>query len=182
VNPPTNKSALHQMTPDADLQADLERYPARPFLREQSIWAVWVYRFGRRVLKRKPGVLRSLQLYFYWGMFRIVETTTGISLPLNAQIGPGLRIYHFGNIFIHSDVIIGRNCTLRHGVTIGNRSKNGGVPTVGDNVEFGVGSVAIGPIHIASGAKIGPLSLVTSDVPEKARVIGNPGQILRLKV
>src|SRR5271166_1162381 len=166
------------MTRDSDLHADLERYPSRAFLREQSIWAVWVYRFGRRAIKRRTGSFRSMQLYAYWVMFRIVETITGISLPLGAQIGPGLRIYHFGNIFIHSDVIIGRNCTLRHGVTIGNRSKDGGVPTVGDHVEFGVGAVAIGPIHIGSGAKIGPLSLVTFDVPEKARVMGNPGQIL----
>jgi serine O-acetyltransferase len=170
------------MTRDADLQADLERYPARPFLREQSIWAVWVYRFGRRVVKRRPSLLREMQLQFYWAMFRFTETITGISLPLNAQIGPGLRIYHFGNIIIHSDVIIGRNCTLRHGVTIGNRSRDGGVPTVGDNVEFGVGAVAIGPIHIASGAKIGPLSLVTFDVPEMARVVGNPGQIMPPKL
>ena len=132
-------------------------------------------------MSRRPGLYRSLLLYFYWLMFRIIETITGISLPLGAEIGPGLRIFHFGNIFIHSDVIIGRNCTLRHGVTIGNRSKDGGVPTVGDNVEFGVGAVAIGPIHIGSGAKIGPLSLVTFDVPEKARVLGNPGQILPAK-
>src|SRR5271165_6437113 len=166
------------MTRDIDLQADLERYPPRPFLKEQSIWAIWVYRFGRRMLKRKPGPLRRIQLYIYWAMFRVVETVTGISLPFDAQIGPGLRIYHFGNIFIHSHVIIGRNCTLRHGVTIGNRHEDGGVPVVGDNVEFGVGAVAIGPIHIGSAAKIGPLSLVTFDVPEKARVVGNPGQIL----
>ncbi len=166
------------MKRDSDLQEDLERYPPRAFLREQSVWAVWVYRLGRRAIKRQPGLLRSIQLRVYWAMFRIVETITGISLPLGAQIGPGLRIYHFGNIFIHSDVIIGRNCTLRHGVTIGNRHEDGGVPVVGDNVEFGVGAVAIGPIHIGSAAKIGPLSLVTFDVPEKARVVGNPAQIL----
>jgi serine O-acetyltransferase len=166
------------MTQDSDLLADLQRYPRHAFLREQSIWAIWVYRFGRRTLKRRPGPMRRMLLYAYWAMFRFVETITGISLPLGANIGPGLRIYHFGNIFIHSDVVIGRNCTLRHGVTIGNRSKDSGVPTVGDNVEFGVGAVAIGPIHIGSGAKIAPLSFVSFDVPEKARVVGNPGEIL----
>jgi serine O-acetyltransferase len=166
------------MTRDFNFQADLERYPSRPFLREQSIWAIWVYRFGRRVLKRPLGPYRSVLLYIYWTLFRLSETITGISIPFDVQIGPGLRIYHFGNIFVHSDVIIGRNCTLRHGVTIGNRNQNGGVPTIGDDVEFGVGAVAIGPIDIGSGAKIGPLSLVTFDVPEKARVLGNPGTIL----
>ena len=165
------------MVRDIDFRADLERYPARPFLKEQSIWAIWIYRFGRRVLKRKEGIYRIVLTYLYWLLFRIIETATGISIPLSVQIGPGLRIYHFGNIFINSDVVIGRNCTLRQGVTIGNRRAEGGVPTIGDNVEFGVGSVAIGSIHIASGAKIGPLTLVTFDVPENATVLGNPGKI-----
>jgi serine O-acetyltransferase len=167
------------MTRDADLQADLRRYPKRSYLKEQSIWAIWVYRFGRRVVKRKPSLLRSIQLYIYWAMFRFIETITGVSLPLNAQIGPGLRIYHFGNIFIHSDAVIGRNCTLRPNVSIGNRNENSGVPTIGDDVEFGFGAVAIGPIHIASGAKIGPLTLVAFDVPEKSTVLGSPGKIVQ---
>lgn len=165
------------MARDVEFQADLERYPPRPFLKEQSIWAIWVYRFGRRVLRREHGIPRRILLYVYWALFKLVETITGISIPFDAQIGPGLRIYHFGNIFIHSDVIIGCNCTLRQGVTIGNRHAQSGAPTVGDNVEFGVGAVAIGPIHIASGAKIGPLTLVTFDVPEKSSVLGNPGKI-----
>lgn len=165
------------MVRDVDFQADLERYPARPFLKEQSIWAIWVYRFGRRILKREVGIYRIALTYLYWLLFRLVETATGISIPLSVQIGPGLRIYHFGNIFINSDVVIGRNCTLRQGVTIGNRRTEGGVPTIGDNVEFGVGAVVIGPIHIASGAKIGPLTLVTFDVPENATVLGNPGKV-----
>ena len=125
------------MTRDIDFQADLERYPDRPFLREQSIWAIWIYRFGRRVLKRREGIYRRLLINVYWLLFRTVETITGISIPSSVQIGPGLRIYHFGNIFVHSDVVIGRNCTLRQSVTIGNRHAEGGAPTIGDNVEFG---------------------------------------------
>ncbi len=165
------------MTRDNEFRADLERYPSRPFLREQSIWAIWVYGFGRRVMKRKEGIYRRLLIHVYWLLFRTVETVTGISIPLSVQIGPGLRIYHFGNIFIHSDVVIGRNCTLRQSVTIGNRHAEGGAPTIGDNVEFGACAVAIGSIHIGSGAKIGPLTLVTFDVPENATVLGNPGRI-----
>ena len=83
----------HAMIRDPDFKADLARYPTRPFLREQSIWAVCVYRFGRRVLKRKPGVLKAIQLKYYWLVFRVVETLTGISIPLDAH-QTGLRIYH----------------------------------------------------------------------------------------
>jgi serine O-acetyltransferase len=166
------------MMTDSDFQADLARYPPRPFFKEQSIWAICVYRFGRRVLNRHPGVLRSIQLKMYWLMFRIVETTTGISLPLQARIGPGLRIHHFGNIFVHSHAVIGSNCTLRHGVTIGNRVMDGPVPVVEDDVEFGAFALILGGIRIGRAAKIGAMSVVLCDVPPGATAVGNPARIL----
>lgn len=170
------------MTCDPDFEADLERYPRRPFLKEQSIWAISVYRFGRRVFNRKPGTIRNIQLKFYWILFQLVETFTGISLPLEAQIGPGLRIHHFGNIFVHSSTVIGRNCTLRQGVTIGNRTIDGAAPVVEDDVEFGAYAQVLGGIRIASGAKIGAMSVVLCDVPAGATAVGNPAQILQRAV
>jgi serine O-acetyltransferase len=169
---------IYPMTRDPDFKADLARYPRRPFLREQSIWAIGVYRFGRRVLNRKPGVTRNIQLKVYWFIYRIVETLTGITLPIEARIGPGLRIYHFGNIFIHPHTVIGRNCTLRQGVTIGNRVVDGPPPIVEDDVEFGAYAQALGGIHISRGAKIGAMSVVLCDVPEGATAVGVPARIL----
>jgi serine O-acetyltransferase len=166
------------MTRDPDFKADLARYPARPFLREQSIWAVWIFRFGRRVFNRKPGISRFILLKFYWLVFRIIETLTGISIPLEARIGPGLRIHHFGNIFIHPDAVIGHNCTLRHGVTIGNRVEGGPCPIIEDDVEFGAHGHVLGNVRVGRGAKIGALSLVLSDVPPGATALGNPARIL----
>jgi serine O-acetyltransferase len=166
------------MTSDPDFKADLARYPRRPFFKEQSIWAISVYRFGRRVFNRKPGTIRNIQLKFYWLTFRFVETFTGISLPLEARIGPGLRIYHFGNIFVHSGTVIGRNCTLRQGVTIGSRTMDGPAPVVEDDVEFGAYAQVLGDIRIASGAKIGAMSVVLCNVPAGATAVGNPARIL----
>lgn len=166
------------MIGDPDFEADLARYPRRPFLKEQSIWAIAVYRFGRRICRRQPGLIRSVLLKFYWLLFRLVETATGISLPLGTQIGPGLRIHHFGNIFINSNAIIGRNCTLRQGVTIGNRTEDGPSPTIEDDVEFGAYAQALGGIHIAKGAKIGAMSVVLCDVPAGATAVGIPAQII----
>jgi serine O-acetyltransferase len=167
-----------RMSIDVDFKADLARYPQRPFLREQSIWAVYVYRFGRRVADRHPGIIRNIQFAIYWTMFRIVETITGISISLEAKIGPGLRIYHFGNVFIHSGAVIGRNCTLRQGVTIGTAVSGGRAPEIADDVEFGAYAQAFGDIHIASGAKIGAMSLVITDVPAKATAVGVPARII----
>lgn len=166
------------MVADADFDADRSRYPSRPFLKEQSIWAICVYRYGRRVRNRPKGVLRTVQLKLYWLASRLVETLTGITLPLEARIGPGLRIYHFGNIVIHSQAVIGRNCTLRHGVTIGDRVPDGPTPVIGDDVDFGAYAQVLGNVHIGNGAKIGAMTVVLRDVPAGATAVGVPARIL----
>jgi serine O-acetyltransferase len=125
--------------------------------------------------------LRNFQLKFYWLLFRVVETATGISLPLGAEIGPGLRIYHFGNIFINSGSVIGRNCTLRQGVTIGNRLEGGPTPVIEDDVDFGAYAQVLGNVHIGAGAKIGAMSVVLSDVPPAATAVGIPARVVEPK-
>ena len=89
--------------PDPDWQADLARYPDRSLFKQQSLWAIAVYRFGRRVDRRRPGLARRILEKFYWLAFYAVETLTGVSLPKSSSIGPGLRIWHFGNIFLTHD-------------------------------------------------------------------------------
>ena len=163
---------------DLDLAADRAGYPPRPWLKEQSWWAIAVYRYGRRVDRMPDGLLKKIRLKWYWLKYRIVETLTGIMLPKEAQIGPGLRIYHFGNIIIHPDTKIGARCVLRHGVTIGNRVPDGPVPTVGDDVEFGAYAQVFGDIHIGDGAKIGAMSVVLCDVPAGATAVGVPARIV----
>jgi serine O-acetyltransferase len=163
---------------DPDWQADLARYPHRPFLKEQSIWAIAVYRFGRRVDRRRPGVWRKLLEKYYWLLHRLAETATGIGIPKSVQVGPGLRIWHFGNIFIHSDSVIGSNCTLRQGVTIGNREAGGPAPVLEDDVELGAYAQVLGGIRIGRGARIGAMSVVLRDVPPGATAVGIPARII----
>ena len=163
---------------DPDWQADLQRYPPQPFLREQSAWALWVYRFGRRNDRRKPGLRRKLGGRLYWFLYRITETLTGIGIPKGVQIGPGLRIHHFGGIFIHQDVKIGARCTLRQGVTIGNRHENGPVPIIEDDVEFGAYAQVLGGVRIGRGARIGAMAVVLQDVPAGAAAVGVPARIV----
>ncbi len=167
------------MAHDPDWAADRARYPQRrPFLQEQSIWAVWTYRFGRRVDQRAPGLVKRVQTSLYWLLFRLVETVTGISLPKAVAIGPGLRIWHFGGIFIHPEVRIGANCTLRQGVTIGNRTEDGPVPVLGDDVELGANAQLLGAIRIGNGCKIGAMSVVLCDVPDGATAVGAPARMI----
>lgn len=166
------------MQHDEAWEADLRRYPARPFLREQSIWAVWLYRYGRRTDQLPDSFAKRLRLKGYWLLFRLIETFTGISLPKSATIGPGLRIWHFGNIFIHSDAVLGANCTIRQGITIGNRYEGREVPTIGDNVEIGAYAQILGGICIGDNCKIGAMSVVLDDVPDGCTAVGIPARIV----
>lgn len=159
-------------------QADLKRYPRRPFLKEQSIYAIAVYRFGQWLDARAGHWSTRLGMPVYWLTHRVVETMTGISLPKSAAIGPGLKIWHFGNIFIHPDAIIGANCTLRQGVTIGNRREGGPVPRLGDDVEVGAYAQLLGAIEVGTGAKIGAMAVVLQSVPAGGVAVGNPARIV----
>ena len=167
------------MARDMDWHADLDRWGGPAALRrEQSLWAIRLYRFGRRVDRRPDGFRKKMLTKLYWLFFRIVETATGISLPKEAAIGPGLKIWHFGGIFINPGVRIGANCTLRQGVTIGNRIDDGPTPVVGDNVEFGAYAQVFGGVRIGDDCRIGAMSVVLTDMPDGATAVGVPARIV----
>ena len=104
----------------------------------------------------------------------------GISIPANTRIGPGFYIGHFGNIVVHHDAIIGANCNLSHGVTIGlsSRGDRFGCPTIGDAVYIGPGAKIFGRISIGNCAAIGANAVVTRDVIPRAVVAGVPARMV----
>jgi serine acetyltransferase len=60
--------------------------------------------------------------------------------------------------------MVGSDCHLRHGVTVGNRvDRTGnelGVASVGDDVELGAGCMILGDLHVGDHARIGALAVV----------------------
>lgn len=67
--------------------------------------------------------------------------------------------------------------------TIGVKSKdrNDEKPTIGRNVDFGVGVLCIGNIHIGDNAVIAAGSVVVKDVPANAIVAGNPAKVIKYR-
>jgi len=96
---------------------------------------------------------------------RYVEITTGISIPADCEIGKGLRIHHFGGIIFHPSARLGRNCTVYHGVTVGDRGGWGGAARIGDDVTLFAGAKIIGEITIGDGCVIGANAVVRESVP-----------------
>ncbi|MCC7409579.1 MAG: serine acetyltransferase [Phycisphaeraceae bacterium] len=95
------------------------------------------------------------------------------------EVGPGLRIYHFGGIFINEGAKIGARCTLRQGVTIGNRVEGGACPVLEDEVDVGAYAQILGGVRIGKGAKIGAMSVVLIDVPAGATAVGVPARVVK---
>ena len=109
---------------------------------------------------------------------RLVEISTGIYISPNAQIGPGLYFPHFGCIFIGDQSVIGRNCDIYQGVTIGygGRRRNGGYPVLGDRVFVAAGAKVLGPIQVGDDAVIGANAVVTKSADARAVLVGVPAR------
>ena len=103
--------------------------------------------------------------------------TNKFGFQIGGKIGKGFYIGHFGTIVVNTETVIGQNCNIAHGVTIGvtRRGKNAVVPFIGNNVWLGTGSVIVGKINIGNNVLIAPNAYVNFDVPDNSMVIGNPG-------
>lgn len=104
----------------------------------------------------------------------------GIDIPWDTRIGPGLYIGHSGGIVVNHNTVIGRNCNLSQGVTLGqgNRGPNRGYATVGDEVYFGPGAKVVGAVRIGSNVAVGANCVVTKDVPDGTTFAGVPGRVI----
>jgi serine O-acetyltransferase len=132
--------------------------------------------------------IRGCQYFSKWNpmgfLFRIwnknLQAKYGYQFQHTCKIGKGFYMPHYGNIIINNKAIIGENCNLAQGVTLGNikRGKKEGNPTIGDRVVIGANAVVVGKISIGNDVLIAPLSFVNFDVPDRAVVAGNPASVL----
>jgi len=106
---------------------------------------------------------------------------TGADIYPSASVGPGLLIRHPVGVVVGSGVVIGANCTLLQGTTLGEKlipSNDHSYPVLGDDVTICSGAVIVGGISIGSGAVIGANSVVVRDVPAGATAVGAPARLL----
>lgn len=163
-----------------NFKQDLHRYRRNGKItwHEPSLWVIAVYRFGQWCIKRNRGIIKSALMACHLILFSFLTLLTGIHLPRGAKIGAGLKIWHFGRIELNPDTVIGENCTLRPGVTIGTRHNDHDVPRIGDNVDIGVGAVIIGAIAIGNNVSIGANAVVLCDVPDNHIAVGVPARVI----
>jgi len=128
-------------------------------------------------LKRPWSVFGSIYLLAYNG----VDWLFGIDIPWQTTVGCGLKIFHGTALIVHYRAQIGRDCILRQSTTIGaSHSGDSAAPILGDRVDVGCHVCIIGGIRIGNDVIIGAGSVVLSDMPDHAVVVGNPARVVRI--
>lgn len=123
---------------------------------------------------------KSLRGLFWHLLLRRYQIKYGFQIYPKTRIGAGLYLGHFGQRVINPDTVIGENCNIAQGVTIGqaNRGKLKGTPRIGNKVWIGANAVLVGNIHIGDNVLVAPNAYVNSDVPANSIVVGNPATII----
>ena len=108
---------------------------------------------------------------------------TGIEIHPGATIGKRLVIDHGMGIVIGETTIIGDDCLLYQGVTLGGSGKEKGKrhPTLGNNVLVGAGAKVLGSFTVGDNARIAANAVVLNPIPENATAVGVPAKVVRVK-
>ncbi len=121
---------------------------------------------------------------FFWlarVLSNVARLFTGIEIHPGATLGRRFFIDHGMGVVIGETAVIGDDCTLYHGVTLGGTSWEKGKrhPTLGRDVVVGAGAKVLGPIEIGDGVRIGSNSVVVKSVAPGTTVVGVPGHVVR---
>jgi len=134
-----------------------------------GVWANGLPRLPRAVVRR----IVAVPAYF-------VRNAFGVSLYATASIGRRLKIVNHSGVIVHPWAVIGDDCLIRQGVTIGFAGDRGhdSVPRLGDRVSLGAGAVIAGAARIGDDVQIAPNVVVMANVPAGSIVAPPPARIM----
>lgn len=161
-----------------DVEAVRERDPASRgkfeiLLTNQGVHAILSYRVAH--LFYINGFIFLAKI-----ISQIARFFTGIEIHPACFIGKGLLIDHGSGVVIGETAIIGDDCTIFHGVTLGGKGNEKGKrhPTLANNVFIGAGAKILGNIEIGNNVKIGANAVVLTDIPDNSTAVGIPARII----
>lgn len=135
-----------------------------------------LYRISNRLYYYKIPILPKIIYYFSYILFNS-------SIPPSTSIGENTKFAYGGiGIVIHGRAVIGANCIIGQGITIGGKSKKRKVPIIGNNVYLSAGCRILGPVTIGDNVIVGANAVVVKDVPSNTIVGGVPATIIRSNI
>ncbi|MEB3105630.1 MAG: serine O-acetyltransferase [Cyanobacteriota bacterium] len=162
----------------ADLAMIRERDPAA-----RSTWEILLCYPGFHALvmhRLSHRLWRSRLRLLARAISQISRLFTGVEIHPGARIGQGVFIDHGMGVVIGETAVVGHNCLLYQGVTLGGTGKQHGKrhPTLEENVVVGAGAKVLGAITVGTNTRIGAGSVVLRDVEANSTVVGIPGRVI----
>ncbi len=136
------------------------------------------------VYRLQKGCSKSLILPLAYIFHRMNLRLYGADILPGAIIGAGFQIPHPSGVVIGAGSVIGSNCKIMQGVTVGVKDVSvpagpNDYPVIGNSVVVGTKSSILGNVVIGSKSVIGAHTLVISSFPDESKVVGIPGKQLR---
>lgn len=161
-----------------DIQTVKERDPAA----RSSIEVLLLYSGFHAILYHRLAHWFYKRGWFFLARF-VSQTSrflTGVEIHPAVVIGRRLFIDHGSGIVIGETTIIGDDCTLYQGVTLGGTGKDKGKrhPTLGNNVMVGAGARVLGPFLVGNNSKIAANAVVLEEIPPNSTAVGVPARIV----
>lgn len=140
------------------------------------------YRLGVWRMTLRPKLLRAPFSLLYRACFRHCRNVYGIELPYSVQVGRRVVIEHQGGIVIHGASVIGNDCIIRQGCTLGLRRLDdlAAAPVLENGVQLGAGAVLLGRVRVGARAMVGANAVVLDDVAADTVVVGAPARPIRM--
>lgn len=135
-----------------------------------GVWAIFFHRVAYG--------LNKVRLYFLARLIsQVARFLTHIEIHPGAKIGKGCFIDHGAGVVIGETTVIGDNCTIYQGVTLGGvtTEKVKRHPTLMDNVVVGANAMILGNVYIGKNAKIGAGAIVVKDVDDNCTILAPLG-------
>ncbi len=138
-----------------------------------GVKALFWHRIAHFFYRMKLKLIGEMISYF-------VRMVHGIEIHPNATLGKRLFIDHGMGVVIGETTVIGDDCLIYQGATLGGTGKEHKKrhPTLGNNVMVGAGAKILGNITIGNNVKIGGNTVVLRDVPDGETIVGPKGQVI----
>ena len=166
-----------------DISADVESIRERDPAARSNAEVLLLYPGLHAVISHRIAhFLYKKQLFFIArAVSQASRTITGIEIHPAANIGRALFIDHGSAVVIGETSVIGDNCTIYQGVTLGGTGKHTGKrhPTIGDNVMIGAGAKVLGPIKVGDNSKIAAGAVVLKNIPANSTAVGIPAKVVK---
>ena len=163
-----------------EIQAIKERDPAA----RSGLEVILLYPGFHAIMLHRPAhwLYRRRAFFSARAISQLSRFLTGIEIHPGAKIGYGVFIDHGSGVVIGETAVVGDNCILYQGVTLGGTGKDKGKrhPTLGKNVTVGSGAKILGPFKIGDNSKIASNAVVLTPVPDGATSVGVPARVVRI--